>query len=124
MRHLIRPAALVATYFDTLQPVQEPTARAVSRTIMAAVPELEQAVKWGNLTFQLAGRNVLALVMHKGHAHLQVFNGVLLTERFPQLEGAGKGLRHVKLRYSMPLDIELVEDLALAAVAAGLVRED
>jgi uncharacterized protein YdhG (YjbR/CyaY superfamily) len=123
MRHLVRPAALVANYFDTLTPAQAQTARAIQQVVMAAAPELEQGVRWGNLVFTLGGRTVLAVVAHKGHAQFQVFNGAELAERFTQLEGVGKGLRHVKLRYSQPLDVELVEDLCLAAVTLTEQRD-
>ncbi len=116
MRHLMRSSALVANYFDTLTPQQAATARTISQVIKAAAPELTQAVKWGNLNFMLDGRNVLSIVAHKAHIQLQVFSGALLMDRFPQLEGQGRGVRFVKLRCSQPVDVELVEDLTLAAL--------
>jgi uncharacterized protein YdhG (YjbR/CyaY superfamily) len=124
MRHLVRPGALVATYFDSLAPSQVATARALQQAVLGAAPQLEQAVKWGNLTFVTEGRNLLAIVTHKAHAHLQVFNGALLTTRFPELEGVGKGIRHIKVRYSQPVDVDLVHDLVLASVALGVSRRE
>lgn len=124
MRHLVRPGALVATYFDTLAPAQSATARALQQAVLAAAPNLEQTVKWGNLTFITEGRNLLAIVAHKAHAHLQVFNGALLGHEFPQLEGVGKGIRHLKVRYSQPVNIELVQSVVRASVALGVRRED
>lgn len=126
MRHLMRSSALVANYFDTLTPQQATTARAIQQVIRAAAPELTQAVKWGNLTFMLDGRNLLSIVAHKAHIQLQLFVGPHLVERFPQLEGQGRGLKSVKLRCSQPVDVELVEDLTLAsmAVAQRLQREN
>ncbi|MCK6423874.1 MAG: DUF1801 domain-containing protein [Burkholderiaceae bacterium] len=124
MRHLVRPSALVATYFDTLAPNQVATARALQQAVLAAAPQLEQSVKWGNLTFVSEGRNLLAIVTHKAHAHLQVFNGALLGAEFPELEGVGKGIRHLKQRYSQPVDAALVQDLVRAAVAVGVSRRD
>ena len=124
MRQLVRPSALVATYFDTLAPNQVATAKALQQAVQTAAPQLEQTVKWGNLTFVLEGRNLLAVVTHKAHAHLQVFNGALLAQDFPELEGVGKGIRHLKQRYSQPVDATLVQDVVRAAVAVGVARRE
>lgn len=119
MRSLMRPAALVANYFDTLSPAQEPTARALQQRLLAIAPELEQAVKWGNLCFMSQGRVLMAIAVHKAHVQLQFFNGALLAKDFNELEGVGHGVRHIKQRYSQPLDVDLITDLVHAAVALG-----
>jgi hypothetical protein len=107
---------LVAAFFDTLAEPQLSCARSLQAAVLGAAPGIEQAVKWGNLTFQSAGRNVLALALHKSHAHLQVFHGALLAARFPELGGVGKGQRHLKLKYGQPVDAELVGELVLASL--------
>jgi hypothetical protein len=107
---------LVAAYFDTLNEPQALCARSLQQAVLGAAPEVEQAVKWGNLTFVAGGRNLMALALHKSHAHLQVFNGAQLAERFPMLEGVGKGQRHLKLRYGQPVDVELVAALVRASI--------
>jgi uncharacterized protein YdhG (YjbR/CyaY superfamily) len=117
MRHLVRPAALVANYFDTLVPAQAATAAAIQQAVLAAAPGLEQTVRWGNLMFLHRGTSLIALVLHKGQAHLQVFNGAGLTERFPQLEGVGRGMRFLKFRYRMPVDADLIGSVVGAALA-------
>ena len=117
MRTIIRPAALIATWFDTLREEQRETAQALREAVLAAQPDLEPSIKWGNLVFSRGGAHALAIVIHKDHANLQVFNGALLRERFPMLEGAGKGLRHLRLRYRQPVDSGLVEVLVRASVA-------
>lgn len=116
MRHLVRPAALVAAYYDTLTPAQQNAAKAVQRALTDAVPALEPSVKWGNLTFSMQGRNAMAIVIHKAHLNLQVFNGAALEQQFPELEGAGRGMRHLKLRYGHPLDAQRLGALAQASV--------
>lgn len=118
MRSMLQSAALIDAWFDTLQPEQLDLARALRECVAAAEPSLAQSVKWGNLMFTHGGRHALAIVIHKDHANLQVFNGVALAERFPMLEGAGKGMRHLRLRYRQPLDEELVEALTHACVQA------
>ncbi|MEW6097854.1 MAG: DUF1801 domain-containing protein [Pseudomonadota bacterium] len=116
MRSPVRPAALVAAYFDALLPEQRLTAQSLQRAVLEAAPELEQSVKWGNLVFGLRGQNLMAIVTHKGHANLQFFQGAGLAARFPQLEGGGKGLRHLKCRYRQPIDEPLIKALVRAAV--------
>lgn len=116
MRIPVRPAALVAAYFDNLLPQERATAQALQRTVLEAAPGLEQAVKWGNLVFTQAGQHVLAIVTHKTHANLQFFHGAALAPQFPQLEGSGKGVRHLKCRYRQPVDDALVKALVRAAL--------
>lgn len=116
MRSMLQSAALIEAWFDTLLPEQRELARAVRECLVEAEPGLAQSIKWGNLMFTHGGRHALAIVIHKDHANLQVFNGIALADRFPMLEGTGKGLRHLRLRYRQPIDAGLVEALAHACV--------
>lgn len=122
MRHLVRPSALVAAFFDTLLPEQAEAVRAVQKVVLGAAPVLEQSVKWGNLTFMLRGRNLMAVSLHRHHLHLQFFNGVLLAPRFEQLEGAGRGMRQLRWRYGQSPDEGLVRELVLASIGAAQDR--
>lgn len=122
MRHLVRPGALVAAYFDTLSPEQAHAARLLQKAVQSAAPVLEQSVKWGNLTFMLRGRNLMAVSLHRHHVHLQFFNGALLAHRFEQLEGVGRGMRQLRWRYGQPLDEVLIKELVLASVGAAQDR--
>jgi hypothetical protein len=117
VRTIVRPAALISAWFDTLREDQRETAQALRDAVLQAEPGLELSVKWGNLVFSRAGAHAVAIVIHKDHANLQVFNGARLLQRFPMLEGTGKGLRHLKLRYRQPVDAALVEVLVKASVA-------
>ena len=118
MRSILRPAALIETWFDTLRPEQKDMARRLRELVTAAAPELASSVKWGNLMFTHEGTHAVAIVMHKDHANLQIFNGALLVERYPELEGSGKGVRHLRFRYRYPVDEELVRDVVRACVEA------
>jgi hypothetical protein len=115
MRHLVRPAALVANFFDSLPPNQVTTAVTLHRVVLAATPDIDQAVRWGNLMFLVRGNHLVTLVLHKGQAHLQFFHGALLAEQFPQLEGVGKGMRILKFRYAQPVDEALVTRIVVEA---------
>lgn len=116
MRHLVRSAALIEAWFDMLPPVQQPSARRLQALVLAAAPSLGQAVKWGNLIFTVNHFHALAIAPFNSHVHLQVFRGAGMVHRFPMLEGTGRGLRHLKWRYSQPLDDELITELVHATV--------
>lgn len=116
MRTNVRPAALVAAYFDNLLPDERATAQALQHAVLDAGPGLEQTVKWGNLVFTWHGTNAFAIVTHKTHANLQFFQGAGIAPQFPQLEGTGKGVRHLKCRYRQPIDEPLVKAMVQAAV--------
>jgi len=116
MRSILRPAALIETWFDTLRPEQKDLARRLRELVLAASPELASSVKWGNLMFTHEGTHAVAIVMHKDHGNLQVFNGAMLVDRFPELEGTGRGVRHLRFRYRLPVDEELVHQVVQACV--------
>lgn len=121
MRRPLQSPALVNAFFDSLRPEQSETAQAIHRAILAAAPQLRPEVKWGNLCYLNDGDNLMAIVMHKVNAHMQVFNGVMLVSEFPELDGAGKGMRHIKMRYRQPVNEQLIRELALASVQAWSV---
>ncbi|MFO1275031.1 DUF1801 domain-containing protein [Sphaerotilus uruguayifluvii] len=123
MRHLVRPAALVANFFDMLQPSQVATAQAIQQAVLAAEPEISQTVRWGNLMFLHRGIGVLSLVLHKGQAHLQVLNGAGLGTRFPQLDGVGRGMRILKFRYNHPVDAGLIREVVLASLTLAHAQD-
>jgi uncharacterized protein YdhG (YjbR/CyaY superfamily) len=116
MRSTIRPAALVEAWFDMLPPTQLDLARELRAAVVAAEPQLAQSVKWGNLLFTLGGVHLLAIMTHRTHANLQVFPGSQLVHRFPQLEGKGKGLRHLRYFYDEPVEPDLVRAIVRACV--------
>lgn len=118
MRRPLQSPALINAFYDSLRPEQRDTAQAMHKAILAAAPHLRPEVKWGNLCFMNDGDNVMAIVLHKMHAHLQVFNGVMLVGEFPELDGAGKGMRHIKVRYRQPVNEQLVRELTLACLQA------
>ncbi|HEV7913460.1 MAG TPA: DUF1801 domain-containing protein [Albitalea sp.] len=116
MRSILRPAALIETWFDNLRPEQKDMARWLRELIVATSPELASSVKWGNLMFTHEGTHAVAIVMHRDHANMQVFNGAALIDRFPELEGSGRGVRHLRFRYRYPVDEELVREVVRACV--------
>jgi hypothetical protein len=118
MRTPVRHGALVESWFDMLPDDQQRAmARELRAAVLAAEPRLLPTVKWGSLVFTLGGTNLLAVSMHRSHANLQVFNGAALRAQWPQLEGSGKGMRHLKYRYGHPVDTAQLAALVRDSVA-------
>lgn len=115
----MRSGALIAAYFDNLEPNARTTVQALRQAVLSAAPELEQALKWGNLCFQVEGRTLMAISTHKTHASLQFFNGSALAAQYPALEGTSRGMRLLKWRYHQPVNEPLVQELVSAAVRLG-----
>jgi hypothetical protein len=100
-----------------LAPAARSTAQALRSAARQAAPTLGEAVTWGNVCFVDAdGRALVGLVPHRQHANLQLFNGAQLAAAFPELEGAGKGLRHLKCRYHAAVDTHVVGRIVRAAL--------
>jgi len=116
MRSLLRPGALIESWFDMLPDEQRATARALQAAVLAAGVPLTASIRWGNLVYQHEGTNAVAIVPHKSHVNLQLFKGAPLVSRFPQLEGSGKGVRHLKVRSALAVDDDLVKELVVAEV--------
>ncbi|HEX7384200.1 MAG TPA: DUF1801 domain-containing protein [Burkholderiaceae bacterium] len=119
MRSLVKSAALVEAWFDMLPANQRALARELQAAVLASAPQLARTVKWGNLLFLNHGVNAIAIAVHRNHANLQFFDGAALAERFPELEGSGERVRHLRLPYQQPVDAEQVRALVRAAVGEG-----
>ena len=118
MRRPLQSPALINAFYDSLRPEQRDTAQAMQKAMQTVAPHLRPEVKWGNLCFMNDNDNIMAIVLYKMHAHLQIFNGVQLVPDFPELDGAGRGMRHVKFRYRQPINDLLVRELTQASLDA------
>ncbi len=117
MRSAARPKALVAAWFDFLTPGQRPTCEALQAAIRNAAPDVMEAVKWGNLVFSVHDVVFAAIVPHKAHANLQIFNGSQLPPGLPLLDGVGRGPRTLRCRFTQPVDRVAVEMVISASAA-------
>jgi hypothetical protein len=116
MRSTLRSSALIETWFDLLSTPHRDVARALHSAVTAAHANFTPTIKWGNLVYMHGGGHLLAIMPHKSHVNLQVFNGAVLADRFPQLEGTGKGLRHLKFRNGQEIDAELISSIVQASL--------
>jgi hypothetical protein len=119
--------ALIEAWFDLLPPQQQPNARALHELVRRTAPALDGAVRGGSLVYSLHGTHVMALAPFRTHMHVQVFHAGSLVERFPELDGTGRGLRQLRLRHGQRFDELLVESLvqatAVEAAAMAARRE-
>jgi hypothetical protein len=53
-------------------------------------------VKWRN-PFWVGRSDVACLMIYPDHINLGFLQGARLTEKYPELVGTGKGMRHVKV---------------------------
>jgi hypothetical protein len=81
---------------EALSPEQAAIARELRQTIRATAPRLEECVKWNSPHWK--GRSlVLNLMVYPDHLNLGLWRGAELAKSFPEIEGTGKSLRHVRI---------------------------
>ena len=98
-----------------LEPRLRKIAKALRELILAADPALGESVKWGNPTFERAGK-VCYLAATKDYVSLGFFNGAALTDPEGIIEGTGKKMRHIKVRDVRDISSELLSSWVQQAV--------
>ena len=93
----------VDSWMAGLEPDQRPVAEAIRKLVLEADPDLSEAIKWGNPTYEKQGR-VCYLAATKGYVSLGFFNGASLTDPRRRIEGTGKKMRHIKVRAMSDID--------------------
>ncbi|MDA4128644.1 MAG: DUF1801 domain-containing protein [Thaumarchaeota archaeon] len=78
------------------------------------LPKAVETVKWGNITYLVAGKNISWLIAYKDHMDFGFFVGTKLKSN--RLEGSGKGLRHIKVQSDDDIDEKEFSRLLLDAV--------
>jgi hypothetical protein len=91
-------------YLADQRPRNQTVIRALRRFVKRAAPDLQESVKWGNGCW-LKGKAPVAYVYSApDHVQFGFFHGSSLDDPNGLLIGAGKFVRHVKLRKSSDLD--------------------
>lgn len=90
-------AARGVALFDGLPSGYGPIAWALRRTIRSVAPSPQERVKRNN-PFWMGAQDVLCLQCFPVHVNLGVLSVAELTTLYPQLEGTGKMMPHVKVR--------------------------
>ncbi len=61
----------------------------------AALPNIVETIKWGNITYLLGENNLAWILIYSDHVDYGFFRGAELNSQV--LEGTGKGLRHIRI---------------------------
>jgi len=115
-----KPPPEVQAYLSKLPGDHRKTLMELRNAILRAHAGLAETVNpWGYVTFSTAtARYAFTLVTHGGHVNLQIFNGAKLAPQLPELEGSGKGLRHIKFPYGKAVNRALVAKAVRLSLAA------
>ena len=81
---------------ESLNPEKRELTEALRSIVKQVLPEVEETVKWGNITYLLGGENLAWIIVYGDHVDLGFFRGTELNSKL--LEGTGKNLRHIKMR--------------------------
>ena len=107
-------AKTIDEILENLNPEQKETTEKIQSIAKKTLPEVEETVKWGNITYLLKGKNLAWIILYKDHLDFGFFRGAELASKL--LEGTGKDLRHIKIKTSKDIDeAELVRLLLDAA---------
>lgn len=80
----------VDAYVDRAQPFARPILEHIRARVHAAVPEVEETLKWGAPAFTLKGKILLVMAAFKKHAALNFWRGQELRGDDAQAEGMGQ----------------------------------
>ena len=109
-------AETAGVWFSGLEPDLRAVAEAIRKLVFEADPDLSEAIKWGNPTYEKQGR-VCYLATTKNYVSLGFFNGAGLTDPHGRIEGTGKKMRHVKVRALSDIDQQRFASWVREAVA-------
>lgn len=79
-----------------LDPGKRAIMNSIRELVKKSMPDAEETVKWGNVTYLVNGENFAWILAYNDHADLGFFRGAEVKSKL--LEGTGKKLRHVKIR--------------------------
>ncbi len=102
-----------------------PALRSISARLREVIreeaPSVREAVKWGAPTW--SGRRLaLCLMIYPNHVNLGFFQGARLADRFPEIVGTGRALRHARIPSLEVAGSETVRRMVRAAM--DLDREE
>ena len=88
--------ANVEKILESLSPEKKELTEQLRSIVKKVLPEIEETVKWGNITYLLNGENLAWIIVYDEHVDLGFFRGTELNSKL--LEGTGKNLRHIKIK--------------------------
>jgi len=110
----------IERYILSQRPTYRPRLRLLRKLIKDALPGASEELRWGQPCYLVGREKVACLYAAGDHVNLGFFRGADLDDPKGLLEGTGKGMRHVKVRF--PSDIKRRAFTALLTQAAGAPR--
>ena len=86
----------VEDYLKDVSAENAKTFRAVRTLIKKEAPGLNEVIKWGNPVY-VGKEHVIMICSYNNHLNVEFVKGAHMKDPKGQLEGTGKGLRHVKV---------------------------
>jgi hypothetical protein len=123
MRKAQQNRSLISAWFDFLDPDEAPVAQALHKTIRAAVVDLSETIRQGNLMLSLNGEPLLAISPVRGQVNLLIYNGSDIEPDHGPLRDAGRRQRLLAFENAASVDIDRVERIALASAAVARRRQ-
>jgi hypothetical protein len=112
--------APVDSYFRQQPPEKRALLEKLRALVAKAVPDADASIKWGVPFYQRNGKNVCALAAFKEHVGINFFaSPAVLADPGKRLEGAGKGMRMLKVRRPEDIDGASILRWLKATVAAS-----
>ncbi|HSB89716.1 MAG TPA: DUF1801 domain-containing protein [Anaerolineales bacterium] len=117
---MLKKPSDVQVYLAKLPSEQRRTVTALRNAILKAKPSLALTLNpWGYLAFSTPTvKYAFVLVPHPKHINLQIYNGAKIARQLPELEGSGKGIRHIRFPYGMAVNTVLVIKAVRLSLAA------
>jgi len=78
----------------SLDPELGRLAESFRKVVKRSLPMAVEQVEWGTPVYSVGGKNVACIMCYDDHVSLGFFLGGKLTSK--RLEGAGRGLRHIR----------------------------
>ena len=91
----------------------KPVVSAIRERVLAALPEIDEAIKWQAPTFVYKGNIASFFPKAKKHASLMFHKGAEIPGDFPNLVGDGKEARSFKVESLEDLNAKEAELLAI-----------
>lgn len=105
----------LSEYLEKIPQEQKAAVKELNNIITEAAPTLNASIKWGNLTYH-NDKNICAIISHKNHINLQIWNGASLQDPNGMLKGTGKHMRHIKIEDKLNIDSIYIKNLVRQAL--------
>lgn len=104
----------VDEYIYLLDGEQKAIVSNLRKLILAANSDVQEQIKWNVPTYSI-NKGMFAIMAHKTHVNLQIFNGAKLSMS-AVFSGTGKNMRHIKFFTLVDLDRLKLKEILYEAI--------